>query len=505
MAYLAYIILGLSFLNPNSFLPWPNFQQEFLVILSLFLVIIANFKKLKEIYIPYFLILSGFLIILIILIQLIWGGYYFKQDIVLFLIYLSLFYISFIISYNNFIKVDNILNIFICVSIISVIVQIFQWLNVESVFIRNSYLARPSGNLGQPNQLSTLLFLGLFSLFWIKKKYNLSNIVLFLISIFLVFGIALTDSRTSWLVFIFSLCLLLLKKEWFIFKHLFFIIIFYIVSFIFIKNINNSSVFNNNFNSNSDFRGVESLRFYNWNQLFSAVWEQPYLGYGVNQTSIAQTIISEKTPKVEFLEYSHNIFLDLFLWFGVPFGLLISSIFIYFLLKNYFLNKNVNSSIVLLISAFLIHCNLEYPFAYAYFLIPMGFILGSFYSGNFFEVKKKYFLSFFSIIVATTLLIFFEYNNIKKNNENYHYKILDVLALSEFYKIKDYCDIKNDSLDNFKNLYYRYPTGKNIYLYTYSALNHNQVNEEIKTYLSYQVNDVEKSLNIMKNKLSKCY
>ena len=119
------------------------------------------------------------------------------------------------------------------------------------------------------------------------------------------------------------------------------------------------------------------LRFEIWTQMLLALKEQPWFGYGWNQTSVAQMTIFPLHPSHEWVTSGHNVLLDILIWNGIPLGLLIIAYMAVWLL---WLNKNTKDSIsiiaMLMVSAILIHAMLEFPQRYAYFLLPMGFLLG---------------------------------------------------------------------------------------------------------------------------------
>ena len=100
-------------------------------------------------------------------------------------------------------------------------------------------------------------------------------------------------------------------------------------------------------------------------------------GYGWNQTSVAVVeSIHFNTVQVWF-NSAHNIVLDLLVWNGLPLGFLIIT---YFAIWLFWLSKNAKDTIsivaILMVSAILMHAMLEFPQRYAYFLLPMGFLLG---------------------------------------------------------------------------------------------------------------------------------
>ena len=114
-----------------------------------------------------------------------------------------------------------------------------------------------------------------------------------------------------------------------------------------------------------------------WMQIIHAIGERPWFGYGWNQTSVAVVeSIHFNTVQVWF-NSAHNIVLDLLVWNGLPLGFLIIA---YFAIWLFWLSKNAKDTIsivaILMVSAILMHAMLEFPQRYAYFLLPMGFLLG---------------------------------------------------------------------------------------------------------------------------------
>lgn len=99
-------------------------------------------------------------------------------------------------------------------------------------------------------------------------------------------------------------------------------------------------------------------------------------GYGWNQTSVAVVeSIHFNTVQVWF-NSAHNIVLDLLVWNGLPLGFLIIA---YFAIWLFWLSKMQKHTIsivaILMVSAILMHAMLSLQ-RYAYFLLPMGFLLG---------------------------------------------------------------------------------------------------------------------------------
>jgi hypothetical protein len=81
-------------------------------------------------------------------------------------------------------------------------------------------------------------------------------------------------------------------------------------------------------------------------------------------------------PGAQPYTYAHNIILDLMVWCGIPTGILLTGIMVYWLVSRL---RALNRPDAIFVMAGLIpiafHSLLEYPFAYAYFLIAAGLMV----------------------------------------------------------------------------------------------------------------------------------
>ena len=86
-------------------------------------------------------------------------------------------------------------------ALLSVGLQLQQWLQLDGIqlWTMGGGPSRPHANFGQPNQLATFLLWGLLASGWglIRKYIGIRTALL--TALYLLFGIALTGSRTAWL------------------------------------------------------------------------------------------------------------------------------------------------------------------------------------------------------------------------------------------------------------------------------------------------------------------
>ncbi|MBZ0333192.1 PglL family O-oligosaccharyltransferase [Marinobacter sp. AL4B] len=240
--------------------------------------------------------------------------------------------------------------------------------------------ARPYANLAQPNNFSSLIWLSLFSLYYIYERNRIGLIGLLFGGIFLVSGAALAQSRTSWVVF--SVLIVVALIHWVMFRRykwerfvflLLSVVAFYFVSLALI--ITKSFLFGD---GGQVLRtGFGDIRTDMWMSFLVAIIERPWIGYGWGQVSLAQLAVENMYPAVGLTQYSHNLFLDLLIWNGIPLGLTLFVLLNLLWGKLFFVASSSKGFYSLCcFSVILIHGLLEYPHAYSYFLLLAGFFIG---------------------------------------------------------------------------------------------------------------------------------
>ncbi|MDI1240271.1 MAG: Wzy polymerase domain-containing protein [Polaromonas sp.] len=258
--------------------------------------------------------------------------------------------------------------------------QIFELWEGAGWISRMPELRRPGGNLGQPNHLATLLIMGLASLLFLHESKKVRALPSALILLTLCVALAATESRTGVLNF------LLLSLWWFVKRKpaefglspwlvllvdLGFIALFlsWPSIYIFILQISSGGA-----EVNTQLGG----RWVVWPQLLDAVTQRPWSGWGLGQVAAAHNAVVHAYTTSEPFSYSHNILLDLALGVGVPLTALLT------LAVGIWLWRRVRSTARLLpwyclalILPVGIHSMFEFPFAYAYFLVPVMLAAGA--------------------------------------------------------------------------------------------------------------------------------
>ncbi|MCU4368382.1 PglL family O-oligosaccharyltransferase [Acinetobacter courvalinii] len=478
-------------------------------LVALFMLFICLIQK-KNIKVPY-IGLTLFLISFIPLLQYWLGIVYFFGEAITFFFYMlalaTIFTIGVNFSFVDQVKKNQVIIIFVSIILVacvfSVWIQLRQWLLFEgSIWVIDiPPNGRPFANMAQPNQLSTLLIMGLVSIIYLFEKQYLHKFSACFLTFFLQFGLVLTQSRTAWVIALFFLLWWLLKskvsarltvKSLIIWYFIFFLLWFYLPYLS--RDLGVTSV-----RGLTDRATTGLDRLGMWQQIFAILKDAPLFGYGWGQLNVAQLSNNSDMIATPLFGYSHNLFLDILVWNGLGLGLILV-IFMTLFLANLAKSLNDRESIVLfaIIGAVFIHSMFEYPFAYAYFLLPVGFLFGFLYSKQsikLFSIQKKWCAVY--LFSCSFLMIFYlkDYKEVEYEYELMRYEnaqlrninteeskrkinLLDNL-LEYIWFVRQPLDDKvtKFDLDRIRKIVYRYPDRPVLYKYI-QVLYLNNKNEE---------------------------
>jgi O-antigen ligase len=377
----------IAFLLPNHYYPWGSFYLEFSAFVALFSVLLKISSKYDSVNVPRVLTLL-FFVSLLPLLQLLTGKINFFGDAISVFFYLSSFALC--LMATNFIAGENVKSKVVELIALSVLVigVISVWLAlIQSLQLFSSPLihnlpsqARPYANLAQPNNYSTLIWLSIFSLYYLHENKWIGRVGSLICGFFLVSGAALAQSRTSFVLLFVLLVVVLghyvIFRSWKDGRLRFMILATsayffsgwawpHINRFLFSDGVKSARLH------------LTDIRIDMWSSFWTAILEKPWFGYGFGQVSHAQVAVAESYPVVGMTEYTHNLFLDLLVWIGIPLGLLIFFLISFFWVKLVFVSDSKKGFYSLsAFSAILVHALLEYPHAYSYFLLMAAFFIG---------------------------------------------------------------------------------------------------------------------------------
>lgn len=395
---LFFILLGISYLVPIHYNPWLTFLSEILVFSSCVFLFLAFFKE--KIILPKILI-PLFLLSLLPLFQYFFGQVYFFSHAIINTTYLITLFLIIVVVFNIvnkseceknyfFIKINW---MFVVIGLVNTFLAIYQWLNLDfnTSLVTPLGGSRPFANFAQPNNMATFQLISFLSLIYLYLKKKVKFYLFSILTIIFIFSIALTQSRTAVvtlvsLLFVFIVFRKIAHTK--VLVYYFFSFIFYSLSSIYLVNVSNfiAKIFGLNIVniSSSVERGVSSSgRIDFWIQMYYAILERPWFGYGWNQTALAQYQNMEKYPIGVWITSSHNLLVDIIVWCGVPIGVSFILYCIYIIFSSMLKIKKIEELFAFcMIVNLLVHSMLEYPLHYAYFLIPFGVFVGMILSAN---------------------------------------------------------------------------------------------------------------------------
>lgn len=268
------------------------------------------------------------------------------------------------------------------VALVSAAIGLLQWLNLQDVLamyaVQTDAGDRAMGNLGQPNQLATLLLMGMASLAWTFEQGRIGRLGLAVGIAFMTLALVLAQSRAGMLSAL-TIALFLLWKNratpariapwyvmiWVLTYGAMVLALPYVHEFLLMASGRSMDI------------GTDSARVTIWKQMISGIGQAPWLGYGWNQTPTAHAAGSLTVPGNMTYTNAHNIVLDILAWNGIPLGLLLTAACTYWFVSR--MRGATQSSAVYAMACLLpiaVHSLVEYPFAYSYFLLTAGLMVG---------------------------------------------------------------------------------------------------------------------------------
>lgn len=396
---LASVFIGLAWLLPIHYRPWVTYTGELFAFLSLFALGALYLKdkiKLPMMSLP-LLFLAG-----VPLVQYFSGVLFFFDKALLSSLFVLGFWFSMVIGYNLSIEPIERKQVFtgfsgvlLLTGTATAMIAICQWLTLDAYIpgmVNMQHAVRPYANFAQPNNMATFLVMSLMACLYLYETQKFKTWALSLCAVLIIFAIALSQSRTSWVA---CLSILLygayqqykgfIRLKWF--YSLAWLGLF--IAFILLLPLATQLVAQLTDANIAQTKDViaratgDMSRLAIWEQMLHAIADRPWFGYGWNQTSVAYALVSEHFQGPVWIRSAHNFIIDFVLWNGLIIALPFLAYFGYW---GYQLHKQINSveSVIgiLMIGAVLVHAMLEFPQYYAYFLLPVGFILGLVQSQN---------------------------------------------------------------------------------------------------------------------------
>lgn len=268
---------------------------------------------------------------------------------------------------------------------LSVGLELHQWLGLDllDIWSMGDGYGRPFANLGQPNHLATFLLWGVLATAWGLVRQRIGVWTALFVIAYLLFGLALTGSRTGWAAVVILVCASWVWRGLWSDRRWPWAItgagMYFAACVVSVGWLNQLVLRTTPVDVGEIVRVSGELRPTVWSLFIDAALRHPFFGYGWNQVGMAQLTAALDHPSLRVVfGHSHNLFLDLMLWCGIPFGLFVSIYLVRWLWQCLRAVRRAEDAILLL---FLLvvgnHAMLELPLHYAYFLLPVGLVMGT--------------------------------------------------------------------------------------------------------------------------------
>lgn len=400
LAFIAALLLLGSWLQPLHILPWVSWHSEVLAFVSvLFLALGVLGTQLRRargwsshVALPGSLLVWLALGMLVVL-QWLGGLISFAGDALVLGLYVSLCALAWALGHGQGAADEEAharrrqgiealawtLVVGAFVSAVIALVQTFDVWQTASWINRMPELRRPGGNLGQPNQLATLLIMGLASLLFLFHLKRLGLPVTASLYVVLSGGLAATESRTGLLslVVLSVWCLVgygrsaFRVRPWVVLAGLALLVALFFAWPMWMSTVGLAT-------TDARLNTSAGSRLTVWPQLLEAISLRPWAGWGLRGVSTAHNAVADAYAVSEPFTYAHNLVLEMAVGMGVPLTLVVLTVTGIWVWRRLKASTHIVAwYCVAAVLPVAVHSMLEFPFAYAYFLAPVMFLLGS--------------------------------------------------------------------------------------------------------------------------------
>jgi hypothetical protein len=451
-AWLLTLCLAAGWLLPNHYHPWLAFHVNAWVGFSLLLI------TLRGLYIsrtPVQLELGGSTLIALALIpwiQYASGLLPLLSDAFLRSLYLLGAAVAYILArhWNKteyFGAANIVFSAMAIAATISVGLVTYQWLGLATDMglmdiwvLPFSEGTRPYANMGQPNQLASLLLCGLLGVAWAWDKRHLSGSAAICVAAWILWGVALTESRTAMLTLLLGMTALSFFGKRFLKKDE--ILAVQVLAGFYLACLFGKSYLAHLLGLDLPLSLVErsagELRISLWKMSLDASLQSPWVGFGWGRSNAGYFLVYEKYREIfgeTYFEQSHNLILDLALWGGWPFAIFLTSIGCLWFYRRARSTKTIEAALLVMgMSVLIIHAMLEFPLHYGYFLWPFFIFAGALSSTRTSEsslsikIPQSYAAFCVAGLMVVTAIIVIDYLKIEESFSELRFQIARIGA-----------------------------------------------------------------------------
>lgn len=375
----------LAWLLPNHYPPWVVFENEACAVIALLLALLAlQLRAEASLKLPsrvlYWIVVFAGVIALQGLFEQIS-----RQQAVMGLFFLTLLALSYILGSQVYVRATEdsqrwealACTFVLMTTLLSagvVLVQLFGLEHAYPGYVAPRGSFRYFGNLGQPNNQATFLVMGLIALDILVRRQRVVLWVAICGLCLLIPAVWATGSRSGLLGALCASAVLILTGDK---AHR-------VYTLLWAATLLGLYLFGPALGDVMQAQGVrgsselwsDRLRVLIYTELLKAVLEQPWLGYGYGRTGYAQSMMAIDSDIGMAVSNAHNLPLELLVWFGVPIGGALGLIGMFLVVGIWRRLDPTRRLLMCLLIPFAVHSLVELPYAYTFFVITFGLVLG---------------------------------------------------------------------------------------------------------------------------------
>lgn len=381
--------MALAWLPANHYYPWASAWQEGLALVTLAAAVAVS-SRTAHLPWPW----AGFVLLALASVagQTLWGQILFAGDAWIVAIYLLAFALAVAAGHTlvdraspcGTRRLEWLCLALLAAALVSAGIGLAQWAGVQRLGIFGADLrpgARPFANFGQPNHWCTASLIGLGAAWVLFEARRIGGITLGLVAAVLLLAMVMSGSRTGWLQLGLGMVLLLALRRRIGLRlrpgAAALALLAFAAAWLAWPALNVEA-------APGTARSVAEqaqigVRGPLWMAMLQAIAERPWTGYGWQQMVMAQQAVALDGPPLHIhFEHAHNLVLDILLWAGVPVGAGLIGLAGWGLWRLWSDASDARSAgLLLAVGGVLIHAMLEFAAEYAYFLMPMGVLIGA--------------------------------------------------------------------------------------------------------------------------------
>ena len=270
------------------------------------------------------------------------------------------------------------------------LLQVFKPLAPDGDWIAIAAIAgRATGNLRQPNHLSSLLLWSIVAAVWLGEVKTIDGRVALVLALVFLYVVVLTGSRTGALGTLTLAGWGLLDRRLSRRARIALVLAPLVYAAAWWLTSQWAALSHQVFGAQTRFSASDNFssnRVAIWSNALSLIASHPWLGVGFGEFNFAWTLTPFPQRPTEFFDHTHNLVLNFAVEMGLPLAALVLALMIYALWKalGHAIRDGrepaaaypVQRAAFVIVFLVAVHSMLEYPLWYAYFLLPTAFAFG---------------------------------------------------------------------------------------------------------------------------------